>query len=92
MNGFHIAVIILLTLLSAAAYGMYIAQIAYTLIDGSLYDDALYYNTGHVQLSYQALYFVVSIYAGLLGLFLAAKERTKVCNSRLDCRSLLTWL
>ncbi|KAH8654463.1 hypothetical protein BGZ60DRAFT_154685 [Tricladium varicosporioides] len=82
MNGFHIAVIILLALLITAAFGLRITEIAYTLIYGYgyVYGNYVPYfiERGYVQLAYQALYFVVSIYAGLLSLFLAAKERTKV--------------
>lgn len=79
----NILAIVVLAVLSAASYGIYVANTVDIIRNGpySIDDDNyldLQLDQWHVSLAYQVVYLLVSIVAGIVGLLAIFKERSKV--------------
>jgi hypothetical protein len=85
--------VLLLSILSTAAFGLYIAETALTIIDGQpsyyRHEQNLLQNMGYVDFSYTCLYFVVSLLVVVYAVLLYLKERSRVrLFGRLYCNEI----
>lgn len=79
LSGLHKLIVIILGLLSIAAYGMYIAQIVDTIRGRYSYNQTAYRGYQYTSIAYYSLYLVAALLAGLESFLVMFRARSKVC-------------
>lgn len=78
--GLHKLLVLIIALISATAYGFYVAQIV-TIMRGNRVTKLEYDGVRYASMAYYVIYLIAALLAGLESLTVLLKARSKVCSS-----------